>query len=84
MSEGALSEREAQILQAVVQCYITTAEPVGSRTIVKRFELSLSPATVRNVMADLEEAGCIKRDGRTLRVIDRAALRAEAGSIEDE
>ena len=61
MSEGALSEREAQILQAVVQCYITTAEPVGSRTIVKRFELSLSPATVRNVMADLEEAGYLQQ-----------------------
>ena len=61
MSEGALSEREAQILQAVVQCYITTAEPVGSRNIVKRFELSLSPATVRNVMADLEEAGFLQQ-----------------------
>ncbi len=52
-----LKERERQILQAVVHSYITTAEPVGSRTVVKRFDLDLSPATVRNVMADLEELG---------------------------
>lgn len=50
-----LSEREEQILHAVVTSYITTAEPVGSRSIVKRFDLEVSPATVRNVMADLEE-----------------------------
>jgi len=60
-SESGLSEREDQILQAVVQCYITTAEPAGSRTIVKRFGLDLSPATVRNVMADLEEAGYLQQ-----------------------
>ena len=59
--ESGLSEREDQILQTVVQCYITTAEPVGSRTIVKRFGLDLSPATVRNVMADLEEAGYLQQ-----------------------
>lgn len=56
-----LNEREEYILQAAVQCYITTAEPVGSRTIVKRFGLELSPATVRNVMADLEEAGFLEQ-----------------------
>jgi heat-inducible transcriptional repressor len=56
-----LNEREALILQAVVQCYITTAEPVGSRTIVKRFGMDLSPATVRNVMSDLEEAGYLQQ-----------------------
>ena len=50
-----LNEREEQILHAVVTSYVTTAEPVGSRTIVKRFGLEVSPATVRNVMADLEE-----------------------------
>jgi heat-inducible transcriptional repressor len=52
-----LTEREAKILRAVVKSYITSAEPVGSRTVVKRFDLGLSPATVRNVMADLEESG---------------------------
>ncbi|MCC6699428.1 MAG: heat-inducible transcription repressor HrcA [Candidatus Hydrogenedentes bacterium] len=56
-----LSEREKLILQAVVHSYITTAEPVGSRAIVKRFELGLSPATVRNVMADLEESGYLQQ-----------------------
>ncbi len=56
-----LSEREQLILQAVVHTYITTAEPVGSRTIVKRLGLELSPATVRNVMADLEEAGFLEQ-----------------------
>lgn len=56
-----LSTREQIILQAVVHTYITTAEPVGSRTIVKRLDLDLSPATVRNVMADLEEAGFLEQ-----------------------
>lgn len=57
MIEKKLTEREALILQAIVHAYVTSAEPVGSRAIVKRFSLNISPATVRNVMADLEEAG---------------------------
>jgi heat-inducible transcriptional repressor len=52
-----LSERSRQILEAIVEDYIVTAEPIGSRTITRRHGLSLSPATVRNVMADLEEMG---------------------------
>jgi heat-inducible transcriptional repressor len=56
-----LNEREETILRAIVQCYITTAEPVGSRTIVKRFGLELSPATVRNVMSDLEDLGYLQQ-----------------------
>jgi heat-inducible transcriptional repressor len=52
-----LTERSKQILEAIIEDYIVTAEPVGSRTISRRHELSLSPATVRNVMADLEEMG---------------------------
>jgi len=59
MSDSPLTDREELILQAVVQQYITNAEPVGSRAIVKRFDLDISPATVRNVMADLEESGYI-------------------------
>lgn len=59
--EGSLSSREELILQAIVHYYITTAEPVGSRVIVKRFGLEVSPATVRNVMADLEEAGYLQQ-----------------------
>jgi heat-inducible transcriptional repressor len=52
-----LSERSKQILEAIIDDYIRTAEPVGSRTITRRHGLSLSPATVRNVMSDLEELG---------------------------
>lgn len=59
--EDRLSEREELILQAVVQSYITSAEPAGSRAIVKRFDLALSPATVRNVMADLEDMGYLQQ-----------------------
>lgn len=63
MEHGAeqLSPRERLILQAVVHTYITTAEPVGSRAIVKRFGLDVSAATVRNVMADLEESGYLRQ-----------------------
>lgn len=56
-----LSERERDILHAVVTSYITTAEPVGSRTVVKRFDMDLSAATVRNVMSDLEELGYLEQ-----------------------
>lgn len=52
-----LSTRGKQILEAIIEDYIVTAEPVGSRTITRRHPFSLSPATVRNVMADLEEMG---------------------------
>ena len=56
-----LKDREALVLKAVVHSYITTAEPVGSRAIVRRFGLDFSPATVRNVMADLEELGFLQQ-----------------------
>ena len=59
--DKSLSEREQLILQAVVHTYITTAEAVGSRTIVKRYALDVSPATVRNTMADLEETGFLEQ-----------------------
>lgn len=52
-----LSERDRKILKIVVKAYITTGEPVGSRTVAKKSDLNLSPATIRNVMADLEEMG---------------------------
>jgi heat-inducible transcriptional repressor len=53
----ALSEREEQILGAVIRTYVETAEPAGSRTVAKRHELGVSPATIRNAMSDLEEKG---------------------------
>lgn len=52
-----LSERKLKILQFIVEEYINTAEPVGSRTIAKNKELSISAATIRNEMSDLEEMG---------------------------
>lgn len=52
-----LDDRGAQVLRLVVEDYIETAEPVGSRTISKRMSQALSPATIRNIMADLEETG---------------------------
>lgn len=61
MDRAELSDREQLILQAVVHTYITTAEAVGSRVIVRRYGLDLSPASVRNVMSDLEEAGYLKQ-----------------------
>src|SRR5712664_3344814 len=51
------SERSRQILSAIVRVYIETGEPVSSRSIARRHIEPLSPATVRNVMADLEEEG---------------------------
>jgi len=56
-----LNDREAQILHAVVHTYITTAEPVGSRTVSKRGGFDLSAATIRNVMADLEDMGYLQQ-----------------------
>lgn len=54
-----LDERKQKILNAIIRNYQETGEPVGSRTISKYTELQLSPATIRNEMADLEEMGLI-------------------------
>ena len=55
----ALDDRKKRILQAIVEDYINSAEPVGSRSISKRPELNLSAATIRNEMGDLEEMGLL-------------------------
>jgi heat-inducible transcriptional repressor len=52
-----LSKRERRVLEAVIQSYVATAEPAGSRTLSRRFGLGVSPATIRNTMSDLEEKG---------------------------
>src|SRR5258706_16398073 len=58
MKNAAIEERRnRQILADIVQTYIEPGEPVSSRAISKRFEEILSPATIRNVMADLEDGG---------------------------
>ncbi len=57
MNVAKLSDREKSILRYVIHQYILTATPVGSRNISKKYDLGISPATVRNIMADLEDAG---------------------------
>ena len=56
-----MDSRKQKILEAVVLDYIETAEPVGSRTISKKYNLGVSSATIRNEMADLEEMGLIEQ-----------------------
>ena len=56
-----LSDRKKVILQAIVDDYIKTADPVGSRTIARRHDMSISPATIRNEMADLEDMGYLEK-----------------------
>ncbi|MCU0822522.1 MAG: hypothetical protein MUC95_08625, partial [Spirochaetes bacterium] len=57
MQSRLLNEREASILTAIVYEYITTGKPVGSRSFGQKYSLSISPATIRNVMSDLESIG---------------------------
>jgi heat-inducible transcriptional repressor len=54
-----LSERSREILRTIIHAYINDAEPVGSRTVAKKAGLGLSPATIRNAMADLEDIGLL-------------------------
>lgn len=56
-----MDERKIRILQAIINDYINTAEPVGSRTIAKKYDLGISSATIRNEMADLEEMGYLEQ-----------------------
>ena len=54
-----LNERKTEILEAIIRNYLSTGEPVGSRTLSKTLDMGLSPATIRNEMSDLEEMGYI-------------------------
>ncbi len=54
-----LDARSAAILREIAEQYVETGEPVGSRTLARRLPIALSPATIRNVMADLTEAGLL-------------------------
>jgi len=56
-----MDERKRKILRAIVMDYIATAEPIGSRTIARKFDLGVSPATIRNEMSDLEDLGFIEQ-----------------------
>ncbi|MBS0558909.1 MAG: heat-inducible transcriptional repressor HrcA [Proteobacteria bacterium] len=59
VGQPALDARAAAVLREIVEQYVETGEPVGSRTLSRRLPMSLSPATIRNVMADLTEAGLL-------------------------
>ncbi len=61
MTEAILDERCRQVLTAVIAEYLETAEPVGSRAVARRHGLGVSPATIRNAMADLEEMGYLSQ-----------------------
>ena len=56
-----LNDRKYKILEAIINDYIQTAEPIGSRTIAKKYGFGISSATIRNEMSDLEEMGFIKQ-----------------------
>jgi heat-inducible transcriptional repressor len=57
MTRDQLTDRERQVIEAVIHAFVETAEPAGSRTIAKRYDLGVSAATIRNTMSDLEERG---------------------------
>ena len=54
-----LDPRSAAVLREIVEQYVATGEPVGSRTLSRRLPMALSPATIRNVMSDLTDAGLL-------------------------
>ncbi|MHB9144125.1 MAG: heat-inducible transcriptional repressor HrcA [Symbiobacteriia bacterium] len=56
-----MDARKERILQAIIDDYVATAEPVGSRTLARKYRLGVSPATIRNEMADLEEQGYLEQ-----------------------
>src|SRR5581483_3313740 len=62
MSAGSnIGDREREILTAIVETFISTGEPVGSRVLSRASREGLSPATIRNVMADLADAGYLEQ-----------------------
>ena len=54
-----LNERSRKVFRRLVETYVETGEPVGSRTLSRALPMKLSPATIRNVMSDLEHAGLL-------------------------
>jgi len=56
-----IDDRKNKVLQAIVEDYVATAEPVGSRTIARKYNLGVSPATIRNEMSDLEDMGYLEQ-----------------------
>jgi heat-inducible transcriptional repressor len=56
---GELTARQQQVLQATVEHYVATGEPVGSRTLMTKYQIPASPATIRQTMGRLEQAGLL-------------------------
>jgi len=82
LSGRSLSPREKEILHTIVRAYIETGEPVGSRTISRMRDLSLSPATIRNVMADLADDGYLAQPHTSAgRIPTDRAFREFAGTV---
>ena len=82
MDNELLSQRNKQILTSLINEYILTAEPVGSRRIAKKYNISLSSATIRNAMSDLEEMGLLHQPHTSAgRVPTERALRFYVNSI---
>lgn len=82
MSARELSPRERDILHLIVRAYIETGEPVGSRTLSRMRHLSLSPATIRNVMADLSDDGFLSQPHTSAgRIPTDKAYRDFAGAV---
>src|SRR5215468_2042433 len=86
-----LSERSREIFRVIVDGFVATGDPVGSRTLSRRLGQNLSPATIRNVMADLEEAGLLYSPHTSAgRLPTEAGLRffvdglLEVGALADE
>lgn len=88
---GELNERSREIFRHVVDAFVETGEPIGSRTLSRRLTMDLSPATIRNVMADLEEMGLLYAPHTSAgRLPTEAGLRLfvsgllEAGALSDQ
>ena len=79
-----LDVRKMRILEAIVDDYILTATPVGSRTLSKRNDIELSPATIRNEMSDLTELGFLEQPHTSAgRIPNERAYRLYVNSIMD-
>jgi heat-inducible transcriptional repressor len=77
-----LTPRERRVLEAVIQSYVQTAEPAGSRVLSRRFGLGVSPATIRNTMSDLEDKGFLSHPHTSAgRVPTDKAYRAYVDSL---
>ena len=82
MDDVVMEERNKQILTSVINEYVLTAEPVGSRKLAKKYNINLSSATIRNVMSDLEDLGLLHQPHTSAgRIPTEKALRFYVNSI---